>query len=205
MRGVMEEKMEPTILEVEDRFAAFRAQIASEDETRPKMSDAAKAKLRSINERDRLNVEADTRLVKEFTSRPVTVEQLMNLFAKSFGGTQTTVDASPRRRAVKAMHSLVKGSRVYHIHDISLLGELTLDEAEMPRFLARYPLPEDETVTPAGEPVEVKPVRRCALGKKCLRLKNRQAGEVTGKGEYCSVTCRGRAKVVAKLAQRAAA
>lgn len=195
--------MEPTIIETEDRLAGFRQQVKDENETRPKMSEAAKAKLKTINERDRANVEADARLVKEFTSHPVTLEQLIELFAKSFGGTQPT----PRRRAVKAMHRLAKGARVYHIHDISLFGELTREEAEMPmsRFLAKYPLPEDETVTPAGEPVEVKPVKRCALGKKCLRLKNRQAGEVVGKGEYCSTNCRGRARMISQRAKAVAA
>jgi hypothetical protein len=192
-----------TILETEDKLAEFRQQVKNEDESRPKMSEAAKAKLRSINERDRLNTDTDTGLVKEFTSSLVTLEQLVDLFAKSFGGTQQT----PRRRAIKAMHRLSHGVRIYNIHDLTLLGELISDEAEMPmnRFLEKYPLPEDEMVTPTGELVVTPPVRRCALKQKCLRVKGRQVAEVTGRGQYCSPGCIGRAKMIAKLAQRASA
>ena len=195
--------MEAAIIETADQLARFRKQVRDEDETRPKMSEAAKAKLRSINERDRLNAEADARLVKEFASRPVTLERLADLFAKSFGGTQQT----PRRRAIKAMYRLAQGRRVYHIYDISLFGELSSGEAEMPmnRFLAKYPLPEDDTVTPKGELVVMAPVRRCALKQKCLRVRGRQAGEVTGRGQYCFPGCIGRAKMLAKLALRVSA
>lgn len=182
--------MEAAIIETADQLARFRKQVRDEDETRPKMSEAAKAKLRSINERDRLNAEADARLVKEFASRPVTLERLADLFAKSFGGTQQT----PRRRAIKAMYRLAQGRRVYHIYDISLFGELSSGEAEMPmnRFLAKYPLPEDETVTPAGEPI--KPVKQtevvpCASGVKCLWVKRGKAAPAVGRSKYCTPTC----------------
>ena len=192
--------MEPTIIVTEDRLAGFRQQIRDEDETRPKMSEAAKAKLRSINERDRTNAEADARLVEEFNSRSWTLDQLVDVFAKSFGGTQRIADASPRRRAVKAIYRLAQGARVYHIHDISMFGELSSDEAEMPmsRFLARYPLPEDEAVTPKGAPVKTEPVRLCALGRKCLRAVRNRAAEVSGKSQCCSVNCRGRARILAR-------
>jgi len=188
--------MELEIIETEDRLAGFRQQVRDEDETRPRMSEAAKAKLRSINERDRLNAEADTRLVKEFNSHSWNVEQLTNLFAKSFGGTQPT----PRRRAIKVMYRLARGARVYHIHDLTLFGELSSGEAEMPmnRFLAKYPLPEDETVTPKGEPVKTETVRLCVLGRKCLRAVRNRAAEVSGKSQYCSVNCRGRARILAR-------
>lgn len=179
-----------TTLETEDKLAEFRQQVKAEDESRPKMSEAAKVKLRSINERDRLNADADARLVKDFTSRPVTLEQLVDLFAKSFGGSQQT----PRRRAIKAMHRLAQGARVYHIHDLALFGELASGEAEMPmnRFLAKYPLPEDETVTPAGEPI--KPVKQtevvpCASGVKCLWVKRGKAAPAVGRSKYCTPTC----------------
>ncbi len=70
----------------------------------------------------------------------------MDLFARSFGGPAF----SPGRRAVKAAYRLNDGMRVHYIHDVRFFGELMPDEAEMPmwKFLARYPLPETETVTP---------------------------------------------------------
>src|SRR6266567_1454417 len=100
-------KMEPTIIETEDRLADFRQQVKDEADNRPRMSEGAKAKLRYINERDRLNAEADARLVRSFNGRPWSLEQLVNLFAKSFGGAQPT----PRRRAIKAMYRLARGAR----------------------------------------------------------------------------------------------
>jgi hypothetical protein len=41
------------VVESGDALAAFRQQVKVEDEIRPKMSDTAKAKLRSINEQNR--------------------------------------------------------------------------------------------------------------------------------------------------------
>ena len=117
----------PVPVESEDLLAAFREQAKADDD-RAKMSEAAKAKLRSLNEHDRANAEADARLVNEFNSRPWTLEPLMDLFAKSFGGPQST----PRRRAVKALYRLAQGLRVYHIFDISFFGELLPGEAGMP-------------------------------------------------------------------------
>lgn len=149
-----------------DKLAVYRAVVAAESaEPRSKMSDAAKAKLRTLNERDRLNAEADARLVKEFNSRPWTLEQLVDLFAKSFGLAPTSVPDDPdyktnyaaqwcpRRRAIKAMYRLAEGRRVYHIHDLSFFGELLRGENAMSmyKFLAKYPLPDDETVIPRGD------------------------------------------------------
>lgn len=179
-----------------DALAVFRKQVRLEDETRPKMSDAAKAKLRSINEHDRKDAEADARLVKEFNSRPVVLERLVDLFAKAFGGPER----NPRRRAIKAMYRLTEGRRVYHISDLSLFGELLLGEAEitMHRFLAKYPLPEDETVTPKGEPP--KPVRLCKAGKDCIRYEHRKAAPAKGSGQYCSSACAASVRARAKRA-----
>jgi hypothetical protein len=99
--------------------------------------------------------------------------------------------------------------KVYQIHDITLFGELLPDESEMsmPRFLARYSLPENETVVPANPEAAVeKPIRRCALGRKCSKAKNNRAAEVTGTGLYCSSICRGRVKAqTMRSKQRAAA
>ena len=55
----------------------------------------------------------------------------------------------------------------------------------MNRFLARYPLPEDETVTPKGEPEKPeKPVRMCKAGKKCMKFRGRTLVPAKGAGEY---------------------
>ena len=171
-------------VESEDALAEFRQQVKADD-GRAKMSEAAKAKLRSLNEHDRANTQADARLVEEFNSRPWTLEQIMDLFAKAFGG----CTMNPRRRAVKALHCLAQGMHVYHIHDLSLFGELLPDEVGMPmvRFLSRYPLPEDGIVTPKGEPE--KPIRRCKAGKKCLRFEKRKPAPAKGSGDYCSTAC----------------
>jgi hypothetical protein len=183
----------PMAVTSDDALAAFRGL----EESRPKMSDAAKAKLRSLNEHDRANTQTDARMVTEFNSRPWTLEQMVNLFAKAFGG----CTMNPRRRAVKAMFRLNKGLRVYHIHDLSFFGELLRGEDEMPmhRFLAKYPLPEDEMVTPKGEPEKpVKPVRLCKAGKKCMKFEKRRPAPVKGSGEYCSTMCSASARARAK-------
>jgi len=192
----METSLEPAVVDSADALAAFRQQVRIEDESRPKMSDAAKAKLRSINEHDKRNVEADARLVAEFNSRPATLERLVDLFAKAFGGAET----HPRRRAIKAMSRLAEGRRVYCIHDLSFFGELSSGEDQMPmnRFLAKYPLPEDETVMPKGEPP--KPVRLCKAGKGCLRYEHRKPAPAKGSGEYCSAACAASVRARAKRA-----
>lgn len=184
--------MELELTEGPDKLAVYRQQIADED--RPRMSEAAKAKLRIINERDRQNDDADLRLVKALISQPVTLEQLVDLFAKSFGGPTW----SPRRRAIKAMHRLAHGCLLHHVTDLVILGELLPGEDEIPmsKFLSRYPLPEDETVIPKGTEPTVQKVRRCTLGKKCVFIKNRQPREIVGNGKYCSKACRGRANVL---------
>lgn len=172
-----------------DKLAMFREQVTAEQAEKSqhsKMSEAAKAKLRALNEHERLNAEADTRLVKEFNSRTWTVEQLVDLFAKYFGG------PSPRRRAIKAFLCLNRGARVYHIHDVSLLGELLPDETEMPmsRFLSRYQLPENETVTPAvATDRPSRPARLCKSGAKCIWAKYRKAAPAVGRSPYCTPAC----------------
>lgn len=176
-----------------DKLAAFREVAAveqAEKAERGKMSEAAKAKLRALGEHDRLDAESDTRLVKEFTSRAWTVEQLVDLFAKSLGGD------SPRRRAIKAAHRLNQGATVYHIHDVSFFGELLPGEAEMPmsRFIARYSLPEDEMVTPVAGSTEGRPqkqvkVRPCKSAGKCIWAKRRKPASAVGKSLYCTSAC----------------
>jgi hypothetical protein len=135
--------------EQQDKLAPYRGIAA---EPRSKMTEAAKAKLNSITEQARLNVASDTRLVKEFTGRSWTFPQLMELCAKRFGISPLT-GAAPRRNAIKLMHVLLKGAKVYRIADLTLLGELLPGEAVMPMngFLRLYPLPEGETVTPTNE------------------------------------------------------
>lgn len=190
------------IIETADPLANFRQQVKDESQNRAsRMSGAAKEKLRAINEHDRLCNDADARLSKQFSGRTWTVEQLMDLFAKSFGGP----GCSPRRRAIKAAYRINQGLKIYHIHDVKFFGELLPDETEdkisMAKFLARYPLPESETATPANpESAPEKPARRCALGRKCLRAKGIRAAEVGGRGQYCSNSCRGRARIIAKSA-----
>jgi hypothetical protein len=185
-------------VESEDALAEFRQQVKTDD-GRAKMSEAAKAKLRSLNDHDRANTLADGRLVTEFNSRPWALEPMMDLFAKSFGGPQS----NPRRRAVKALHRLAQGLRVYHIHDVAFLGELLPDEVEMPmvRFLSRYPLPEDEIVTPKGG--SEKPVRLCKAGQKCLRYAKRKPAPAKGSGDYCSTACSASGRARAKRASAA--
>ena|SRR5579864_2504679 len=93
--------MDTQAIEV-DKLAAFRELAAAEQaekSERGKMSEAAKAKLRAINERDRANVDADAALTTEFNSRPWSVEQLTDFLAKSFGGHSFTL----RRRGQGSM------------------------------------------------------------------------------------------------------
>ena len=177
-------------IQPQDKLATYREVVSAENAApRGKMTDKAKAKLRALTEEGRLNSEADTRLVKAFPHRPWTLEQLVDLFAKSFGG----VSCSPRRRAIKALYRLAQDIRVYRIQDISFLGELLPGEAESPmsQFLKKYPLPEDETFTPTSDGPEV---RYCFLKRKCLKFKAGQPGIISGRGQYCSRQCQGRAK-----------
>jgi len=175
-----------------DKLAPFREVAAAEQADkadRSRMSDAAKAKLRLLNEHDRANVEADARLVVEFTSHEWTVEQLTDLFAKAFS-------SFPRRRAIKAAYRIEHGARIYHIHDLIILGELLPGENDIPmnRFLAKYPLPENETVTPVagvtgGRPQKPAKVRPCQSGAKCMWLKRGKPAPARKGSLYCTPNC----------------
>jgi len=177
-----------------DKFAVYRQQVAEKNESQNKMSETAKAKLRALNEHERQGAAADSRLVKEFNSGEWSVERLMDLFASAFGGAKQ----SPRRRAVKAAYRLMKGMKVYHINDLSLFGELLPDETEnnmrMSKFLARYPLPEPEAVTPAkpakpeNKPERAAKERLCKSGSKCI-WKRRKAALSVGRSLYCTPVC----------------
>jgi hypothetical protein len=176
-----------------DKLASFREAAAAEQADkaeRSKMSEAAKAKLRALGEHDRLDAASDVRIVNAFTSREWTVEQLVDLFAKSFGAGE-----SPRRRAIKAAYRLDRGFRVYHFHDVSFAGELLPGENEMPmsKFLARYPLPENQTVTPVAGSTEGRQkepkVRPCKSAAKCIWAKRRKAAPAVGRSQYCTPAC----------------
>jgi len=182
--------MELELTEAPDKLAVYRQQVAEEKtDPRNKMSEAAKANLCSLNEHSRQNDEADLRLVMKLTTQSVTLEQLVDLFAKSFGGPAT----SPRRRAVKAMYRLADGAVLTSVTDLVILGELLPGEGVMPmhRFLVRYPLPEDETVLPKGEQPVVKKVKvvPCASGLKCIWVKRNKPAPATGRSRYCTKVC----------------
>ena len=73
----------------------------------------------------------------------------------------------------------------------------------MVRFLARYPLPEDEMVTPKGEPEKPeKPVRMCKAGKKCIKFGGRKPAPAKGSGDYSRTACGAADRVRDKRALR---
>jgi hypothetical protein len=186
-----------------DVLAPFREQVRAESDTKPKMSDKTAARLREINEHDRAEKIANTRFAEWFGKQNVTVEFLMDLMFRIASGDAENI----RKRAVKCAHMFQRRrhTTLSEPHDIMFLAELLPEESEMSlaKIESRYPVDYNQPIFVPK--VEEKPVRRCALGRKCLRAKNNRAAEVAGKAEYCSDNCRGRAKMLARLTQKAAA
>lgn len=183
----------------QDRLAEFRAQVRAEAETKPGMSDKTAARLRQINDHDRTAKIANARFVEQFGKQNVTIELLMDLMYRI-----ARHDANIRKRAIKCAHMLQTRSVVQEPHDIMFLGELLPEECSMSlaKIEARYPVDYEKPIyTPK---VEVTPVRRCALARKCLRARNNRAAEVTGKADYCT-NCRGRAKMMKTRSNQPAA
>lgn len=174
-----------------DKLAVFRQVARQEQEeksARSKMSEKAKENLRSVNEHDRTNANADEKLVEWFNVQTWTVDSLMDLMYQL---RQDSTDI--RKRAIKAMHHLAS-SKVYHIHDVLFFGELTFDEKKMSlvKILDRFDPP--DSVLPKTDAPTVASVKRCALGQKCIRAAKRKGYPVKGRATYCSPSCRARAK-----------
>jgi hypothetical protein len=76
-------------------------------------------------------------------------------------------------------------------------GELLPEEEQMSlsTILNKYPTTVDAILPSQGEQ---QPEGLCALGTKCARAVRRKAAIVTGKGKFCSATCKGRAMRIVK-------
>jgi hypothetical protein len=181
------------MLVTEEHREAVKQEFAAEKE-RNKMSAAAAAKLRQINEHTRLNKEANVALVKWFNEQPKTVEFLMDVMYLIRRNDVLNI----RKRAVKCFAMLARGFKVNEIHDVLFFGELLPEEESMSlaQILSRYPVSDEPLITPIVL-AEAK-VRTCALGSKCLRAYRRKPAEGTGTGKYCSDHCRGAAKMTKK-------
>jgi hypothetical protein len=175
--------METQIVET-DSLAAFRG-IAPEPK---KMSDKAAARLREVNEQDRLNRLSNAALVKWFNETPKTVETLMDVLYRISDRRRNI-----RQRAIKCFYMLARGNKIQDVHGVSFFGVLLPEEESMSvlQILKRYPIDEEKTLQLLPE---APPVRLCALGRKCFRAHKSKAAEITGTGAYCSKICKGAAQ-----------
>jgi hypothetical protein len=164
------------------------------------MSAAAIARLRETKEQDTLNKSADAKLVEHFKSQPITVGRIMDWLAVIQKGRTENI----RKRAIKCFYFLSRGVTLHGIHGLVFFGELLPEEEQMSlsTILNKYPSSVDAIVPSQGEQ---QPERLCALGTKCARAVRRKAAIVTGKGKFCSATCKGRAMRVAKRSKAMAA
>lgn len=168
---------------------AAKQEIVQERE-RNKMSAAAAAKLRQINEHTKLNKEANAVLVKWFDEQPKTVELLMDLTHLIRPADVLNI----RKRAVKCLAMLTRGLKVNEIHDILFFGELLQEEEKMSlsQILNRYPISNEPLITP----IVLSEVKLCA-NQHCRKGEGKTKGIVPkgSRGGFCSKECRWAANV----------
>ena len=176
-----------------DRIAA--KELTQQERNRIAMSDVAKAKLKAINDHDRIDGKANEELIKQFYSRPINFERVMDSMIRARNDS-----ADLRKRALRAMHFLIR-FKATTIHDIVFFGELSPDESELSldAITRKYPAPEviDPGMLALSTKAERIAVRRCALGTRCMRFdKKTKAGVCKTRSAYCSDGCKGRAKFI---------
>jgi hypothetical protein len=157
------------------------------------MSAAAIARLQESKKQDTLNKSSDAKLVEHFRSQPITIERITDWLALIQKGRIENI----RKRAVKCFHFLSRGVTLHGIHGLVFFGELLPEEEQMSlsTILNKYPSSVDAIVPSQGEQ---QPERLCALSTKCVRAIRRKGAIVTGKGKFCSATCKGRAMRIVK-------
>jgi hypothetical protein len=196
---IIEQEITMPVIEAEesDVLAPFRARVAAEKELKPSvMSDKAAERLKQINYEDKIAKQSEEKFAYALTQIFPTHENLAKLIARCSG------DPKNSRRLVKLLFWIQsRGWRLGHeirlSSDIAFLSELTPDEVDMPDSVFAEKWRVKKIVAPISDEPEV---RLCTLGRRCLGAVKGKAAPVTGKAEYCSVTCRGRAKILARKA-----
>jgi len=120
--------------------AADRAAVAASN-TKSKMSDAAKTKLRCIDEHDKINQRAEEQFVAAFQQLPKDVPAMRHVLRRIFpfiGALHVREHRSDfgdeysiTRMAQKLLAGLTSGLCPQRVIDVALLAELTPDELRM--------------------------------------------------------------------------
>jgi len=120
--------------------AEDRAAVANR-KTKPKMSDAAKAKLRNISEHDKIDQQAEQNFSEAFQRLPRDVPAMRYVLRKilpTIGALAIREHKSGRgdeynimRMAQKLLAGVTSGLRPQRVIDVVLLAELTPDELRM--------------------------------------------------------------------------
>jgi len=180
----------------QDRQAAR----AAHEQQRVRMSEAAKAKLREQNERDKTNSAAESLFVERFMKLPREVPAMRYVLRKIYDaelGAETTAPVAQHlsRMAEKVLACLAGGLVPACVHDVALMAELAQDELKMvPEIwdaqLEHYAHPRKAKAAAPATPK----ARRCALGAQCAFACRRQPAIVHGSGIFCSPLCKARAR-----------
>ena len=189
------------IIEQVDTLAVYRQQVAAENSLKPVMSEKAKAKLRNLTEHDKTEKAANAKFAAWFAQQDITVEFLTDLMFRS-----SPYVTDIRKRAIECAHMFQKWGHtpILEPHTVMFLGEMLPEEESLTvaKIESLYPVDLDKPIyVPSTE--RIKPARLCALGRKCLRAKKNRAAECSGEAQYCSINCRGRAKIRARAPQNA--
>jgi hypothetical protein len=192
----------------DDPLSIYRAQVAAEKVAKPDvMSDKTAERLRQINYEDRVRKQDEEKFAYALTQVTPTAENLTKLIARCVGNSRPKDLTQLDRRTHKLLFWIQgRGYRLgYEIRlpgDITFLSELTSDEIVISdtAFFATWHV--KKIVSPISDEPEA---RLCALKRKCLKAVKGKAAPVAGKSEYCSVPCRGRARVIAQNAAKTAA
>jgi hypothetical protein len=201
--------------EGEDRLEKFR-NLAPEP--KKKMSDAAAAKLRALNEQTKADDLAGEEFAGKLRLIPATLANLRNLIevhrsarghldgSFNYFNFKLTEDELVSRMSHKLLWWCTAGyelgCEIYSVSLINFFSNLTPEETLMSRkqFDSDWDLESAEkrnkSRTKAKEPKELE--RLCKSGTLCMQFFKKKAAPVKGRGAYCSPACMASDKARAK-------
>jgi hypothetical protein len=174
----------------------YRAEVQGSNEA-DRMSDKSIQRLRQGQYEEKIFNQNNDKFAYALTQIAPSPENLHALVARCSG---SPLDLE--RRVHKLLYWIQArgyrlGHEIYYPWDVTFLSELSPSEAKMSdtQFLAHWKV--RKIVAPL---TDGPPPRQCALGRKCLKAVHGKAATIVGTGEYCSMVCRGRAKIIARKA-----
>jgi len=193
-------------MELTEEIREVARQESAEAAERSRMSDKSAERLRSIGQEEKLRKQDNEKFAYALTQVAPITENLSKLISRCTGVPAVSTSLLPRMAQKLLYWIQSRGWRLGHEiglpEDIAFISRLTYEEERMSdaHFTAVWKV--KKVIAPLNDEPEPK---YCALGvRKCLKAKDGKAG-ICKTSEYCSVDCRGRAKIIARKTAEAKA